>query len=171
MKKLSALCFFCIIFFGLTFTAYANDAWYTTKWGMSPDEVSAAIGTSLKPLSGKNIANEDVQYMLPKFAIGKDNFEVYFGFKDKKLSFILLNSIDDKYGAFLRLKDGLMQKYGATADSKNNGTRTSSLESYDWISESSLISLNHVMLAISGNAHVTTNVQYRPRVNSESDKL
>jgi hypothetical protein len=157
--------------------AMGGEGWYKTIWGMTPEKVSAAIGIKITPASEQDMRNykTEYQYIIPDFKIGNFAFSVYLAFKPGKgLNDVMVTKKgqDEHFACFLELEDSLKKKYGtpSAVEDDDNMRMNSQSHSREWLTQSSVIKLNHIVLWIQGKPHYTTNVLYSAR-SSVDDRL
>ena len=151
--------------------------WYKTKWGMTPEEINAALGNKIVPVPQQDRGKYDTeyQYTIPEFKIGKFSFSVYLAFKSGKgLTDVMVTKKgqSDHFACFLELEDALKKKYGSPSSVEDdvNMKKSSQFRSREWLTQSSVIKLNNITLWIDSKPHFTTNVLYSAR-SSGGDRL
>lgn len=157
--------------------AMGGEGWYKTKWGMTPEEVSAALGDAIVPVPQQDRGKykTEYQYTIPDFEIGNFSFSVYLAFKPGKgLNDVMVTKKgqDDHFACFLELEHSLKKKYGSPSfiEDKDNMKFGSQSCSREWLTQASIIKLNNITLWIGGKPHYTTNVIYSAR-SAGGDRL
>ena len=155
-----------------------KEGWYKTKWGMTIDEIRAVLKEDIKQIAPENRKRykTDYTYTIPDFKIGNFSFDVSMAFDPQKgLKEVMLTKKDgpDHYACFLELEDALKKKYGNPSSSTDQDKikMGSQMRSREWVTQHTLIRLNHIVLWFSNKAHETTNIIYQSRGDTEADKL
>lgn len=156
--------------------AMIGEGWYKTKWGMSPEEVSAVLDDTiaLVPQQDRRKYATEYQYTISDFKIGNFSFTVYLAFNSGKgLSDVMVtkNGESDHYGCFLELEDALKKKYGRPSSVEDEDKKLSSqLHSREWLTQATIIRLNNITLWINSKPYDTTNILYSARSGTD-DRL
>ncbi|MDR3357580.1 MAG: hypothetical protein LBN96_01715 [Desulfovibrio sp.] len=107
---------FCFLFILLVFASSAcadGYAWGKTKWGMSPEQVSKALGEKIV-FAKKNEKGEDV-HILKGHKIGEFQYDVRMVFNAKKLNMVMIMGTGDstsKKKACLDMAGSLRERLG-----------------------------------------------------------
>jgi len=160
--------------------AMGGEGWYKTKWGMSPEEVSAALGDTIVPVpqQDRRKYNTEYQYTISDFKIGNFSFSVYLAFKSGKgLNDVMVTTKKgegDHYACFLELEDALKKKYGSpssSAEDENDKQLSFKLRYREWLTQASIIKLNNITFFDSEPlTYDRTNVLYSAR-SAGDDRL
>ncbi len=108
---------------GMLFATGAQAGWETTEWGMTPQQVAAAAGDAAVPVQRpyKDRQGDMVIANSGEYAIGPDRLKSRFYYEQDRLVMIgmsldrkhcasLVNSLQARYGAPLRISDQVILK-------------------------------------------------------------
>lgn len=103
---------------GLAGSVQAEDVpgWRETRWGMTEDEVLAAMkGEANRVPTPRERAGRVEALEIPQYAIGPYRFKVTFNFTEGKLVGVILTGDKDSPVSYPGVKDMVVAKYGAPA--------------------------------------------------------
>ena len=167
MKKRVAV---FLVFGVLICCGYAQAGWYKLTWGMTIDQIRAALTEEVVLIPKEKNQPADY-YGIRNFAIGECPFDVGFFFDQKeKLNKVVLSMKGkDSYRCFLKLEDELTKKYGTPTLIKDDEDRRfhSAMHKREWMTEDTRIELNHVLMIIQGSAFDSLHLMYNSRLATE----
>lgn len=175
MKRLMALIFLVFCFLGSA-AAHAQALWGGTVYGMSVDEVKAAVGGAIDVVDGGKLQGGEVERLkVDNVQIVGKNFSARFFFAGQRLHQVSLSPTEDLTltSAELtvdRLIEALRSRYGQEISAKNDRTSGMTTRVYSWMNGESNITLSLISLR-SRDSKPVLGLAYQLRVSKGAENL